>query len=424
MKQLHTPDLVNNPFIQALAKVLEDHPQVASQIGRPTGGQRAKIVDVDDPLERGRVRVIFDPYNKEDVPAQTGAGGEYQNREGKSQVSHWVDCCPSFKGKQPPGLVGKRVLVNTTDGELHYAVLGDVLNDPELLVPDAASKLKSPNNSAMTRLPVYPSNQLPPPVKENIGCTVIEEGGPMGSDWLCVCLKRNGKYFWVRHVDLSHAHAGGDDCVQPPSASGEKQNNVYMGCTSSDVCVTTGIRHLRDSEFSEKPCGNPFQMEACQPLPPMAELSDPDLVKNWVNPEDLKDFDLLTKCAETGFPASFVRGPAQYFNDTIAGFKASFNPEIPLLYEPAALEAFQKAQEVLKTAETLKKAVAEPDKFIEGEALAFAKGAAQNLSVPPGTEAALKSVTSSGFAVTKTLQSVIPSLTGGVLSAVKKVLSV
>lgn len=413
----HVPDISTMPIIRGLAKVLENNDRIASQIGRPNGGQRAKVVDVDDPLNRGRVRVIFDVLNNEEIPAVMGAGSTYSGpRQGQSQTSHWIDCSPAFRGRQPPSLVGKRVLVNTTDGELHYSVLADVLHDPEMLVSDAAERLPIPNSSTMVRFPPYPAGELPPPCEENVGCSVIELGGPMGSDWLCVCLKRNGKYFWVRHVDLSHAHAGGDDGIQPPSASGERQNPVYMGTTSSHVAPTTGIQHIPNSSFSQNPRGNPFGSACAQPLPPMSEISDPNLKF-----KELKDFDLLDPNPDVA--VSYVREAAGYLplNTSIAGFRAKYNPEIPLLYEPAAVEAFTKANKALTVLTTLGKVVGNPQQFITEQALSLAKGAAEGIGVPPGTKVSLEKLTASGNVLTKALGALSIPVTG-VLDALRKVL--
>jgi len=100
-------------------------------------------------------------------------------------------------------------------------------------------------NSAMTRLPVYPSGELPPPTEENIGCMAIEEGGPCDSDWLCVCLKRRGTYYWVRHIDLNHIHADQDDGIQPSDSAGDGEAPVDEGPIWDLVAPTT------DEQYSQ-----------------------------------------------------------------------------------------------------------------------------------------------------------------------------
>lgn len=406
MKQPYTSDLIGNPFIQELAKVLEDHPQVASQIGRPTGGQRAKIVDVNDPLERGRVRVIFDALNKEDIPAQERAGGEFQERQGQSQVSHWVDCCPSFKGKQPPGLIGKRVLVNTTDGELHYAILGDVLNDPELLVPEAASRLQSPNNSSMTRLPVYPADQLPPPVKENVGCIVIEESGPMNSDWLCVCLKRDGKYIWVRHSDLAHGHAGGNDITSQVDSSGNRPGNGQVAAVW-DYCFPTSQQTMvKRSQFGTDFRGNPFGGACLWHSPPNGVDGDGNRIEPIpIEPAQLFDqANALSFIRETGFPEGGIPGD----------FTSSFDPGIPAGvssipgYNQAG-ELIKRGQTVAKVAQSVGRVLQNPSQYVIDAALA-----AGTNYITKATEAAVKSGGLTGLT-----QTVFTSLTSALASITK-----
>ena len=154
--------------------------------GLPRGTVRGVIKDVNDPENRGRVRVVFDDMNPE-IPQVTGAGVYSEARVGEEpDLSHWIDVSPAFKGKQPKGLVGKRVNISVSNGQFQYAVLQDVLFDPELLATKSKDKLKMPNNSSMTRLPIYESGSLPPASEENHGCMVIEAGGPLSSDWLCV----------------------------------------------------------------------------------------------------------------------------------------------------------------------------------------------------------------------------------------------
>jgi hypothetical protein len=161
---------------------------------------------VDDPENRGRVRVVFDDHNP-DIPQVTGAGDWSKSRVGtEPDKSHWIDTSPAFKGKQPPGLVGKRVNIAASNGQYQYAVLQDVMYDPEMLATDKKGDLKMPDNSSMTRLPCYPSGSLPPASAENVGCVIVETGGFDGMDWLTVCLNRGGGYKWVNLMDRLHIH--------------------------------------------------------------------------------------------------------------------------------------------------------------------------------------------------------------------------
>ncbi len=220
---------------------------------------RATIVSVDDPKERGRVLVVFDAMNGQDIPQEVGAGDYSDPRlDEPGNHSHWIDVSPAFKGKQSPGLVGKRVTISSTNGDLSYAILGDVIYDPDNLTESAKGRLKVPNNSSMTRLPIYPSGSLPPPSEENHGCMVVEGGGPMSSDWLCVCLRRQGKYIWVRHVDLQHGHAGENDGKQPNDSGGDREQPVAEQSVWDYVFPTSAKEMSKSSAYGTSPRPNPY----------------------------------------------------------------------------------------------------------------------------------------------------------------------
>ena len=124
----------------------------------PRGSIRGTVVDVNDPESRGRIKVIFDDMNPQKVQ-YWGGGEDYgKDRPGEAMQSHWVDVTPPFKGKQPKSIIGMRVNLSTTDGQYQYAVAQDMLWDENILT----EKTKVPNNSTMTRLPVYDSGGLPP----------------------------------------------------------------------------------------------------------------------------------------------------------------------------------------------------------------------------------------------------------------------
>jgi len=186
--------------------------------GLPPGTLRGTVVDVEDPENRGRVRVIFDDMDV-DIPQVLGAGEWSKKRVGSgADKSHWIDVSPAFKGRQPKGLVGKRVNINPSNGQYNYAVLQDVLFDPQML---AGKSLEMPNNSSMTRLPCYESGNLPPATKENVGCCIVELNGFDGMDWLTVCLKRSGGYKWVNMMDRLHIHDS-----QDPDSDGDREGTV------------------------------------------------------------------------------------------------------------------------------------------------------------------------------------------------------
>jgi hypothetical protein len=230
--------------------------------GLPRGTVRGVIKDVNDPEERGRVRVVFDDMNPE-IPQVTGAGEYSEARVGEEpDLSHWIDVSPAFIGKQPEGLVGKRVNISVSNGQFQYAVLQDVLFDPELLAQKSASKLEMPNNSSMTRLPCYETGNLPPASKENVGCMVVESGGPLQSDWLCVCLQRNGVYYWVRHIDASHGHAGQNDSTERPDSDGNSQAPINNQTVWDYTFPTTAGEMNKQSSYGSSPRGNPFGGEA------------------------------------------------------------------------------------------------------------------------------------------------------------------
>lgn len=257
------------PFIGDMARMAVAAEHVNRFSGLPRGTVRGVVKDVNDPEERGRVRVLFDAFSP-DIPTNAGAEGEFAGERAvtEPELSHWIDVSPSFKGKQPAGLIGTRVSIVTSDGDYKYAVLGDTLYDPERLTETAASKLKQPRNSSMTRLPIYSAGSLPPACKENHGCIVIEEGGPMNSDWTCVCLKRNGKYIWVRHVDLQHGHAGEDDGSQNPDSHGDSEAPVKESSVWDYVFPTSDSEMPKSSAFGQSPRPNPYGGSATWHAPP------------------------------------------------------------------------------------------------------------------------------------------------------------
>jgi len=259
---MRPPKLRTTPLIQQLAAMQQAAEANMKFAGLPRGTLRGKIVDVNDPEERGRVKVVFDDMNPE-IPQVSGAGDWSKERIGKKpDSSHWIDVSPAFKGKQPEGLVGKRVNISASNGQYQYAVLQDVLFDPDLLAEGAQDKLKMPDNSSMTRLPIYPSGSLPPASAENHGCMVVESGGPMQSDWMCVCLQRNGSYYWVRHIDLSHGHAGQNDSSQRPDSDGDSQQPINNQTIWDYVFPTTAGEMAKYSSYGTSTRSNPFGGEA------------------------------------------------------------------------------------------------------------------------------------------------------------------
>ena len=262
-------DLTTNPLVLELAAMKTALNKAdLSFAGQPRGTVRGTIVSVDDPEDRGRVKVIFDDMNP-DIPQVSGAGKWADGRVGgEPDQSHWIDCSPAFKGKQPKGLIDKRVNIVVSNGQFQYAILQDTVFDPPNLAKKKQKKLKMPNNSSMTRLPIYPSGELPPAEAENHGCMVIEEGGPMDSDWLCVCLQRQGEYYWVRHIDMAHGHAGENDGKQPPDSEPNNEPPVEEQSIWDYVFPTTGGEMEKYSQYGTSPRANPFGGDAKWYEPP------------------------------------------------------------------------------------------------------------------------------------------------------------
>jgi len=261
-------DLRSLDWIKKQAAMSQAADLTRQTAGLPRGNVRGTVVSVDDPEERGRVKVIFDDMNP-DIPQVYGAGEYSKEREGKEpDKSHWLDVSPAFKGKQPKGMVGKRVNISVSNGQYQYAVLQDVVYDPQMLAQGKSKDMEMPNNSSMTRLPIYGSGELPPAGKENHGCMVVEEGGPMNSDWLCICLKRNGKYIWVRHVDLQHGHAGENDGQQPPDSDGDREQPVNEQSIWDYAFPTSAQEMPKSSRYGTSPRPNPYGGGASWNAPP------------------------------------------------------------------------------------------------------------------------------------------------------------
>lgn len=218
---MRPPKLQNTPLVQSLAVMQQATEANMKFVGQPRGTLRGTIVDVNDPLQRGRVRVVFDDMNP-DCPQVSGAGKWSEERLGEQpDKSHWIDVSPAFKGRQPKGLIGKRVNIAASNGMFQGAILQDVMFDPQNLATGKQKNLKMPNNSSMTRLPVYSSGELPPATAENVGCVIIEDGGFDGMQWLSVCLQRSGGYTWVNLMDRLHIHDS-----QAADSDGDREGTV------------------------------------------------------------------------------------------------------------------------------------------------------------------------------------------------------
>ncbi len=215
-------DLRNLDWIKKQASMSAAADLTHQTAGLPRGTVRGTVVSVDDPEERGRVKVVFDDMNP-DIPQVYGAGKYSKEREGKEpDKSHWIDVSPAFKGTQPEGLKGKRVNIAVSNGQFQYALLQDVVYDPQMLAKSKGKELEMPNNSSMTRLPCYEQGSEPPASAENVGCCIVICNGYDDMDWLSVCLKRSGGYKWVNMMDRLHIHD-----TQDSDSAGDSEGTVH-----------------------------------------------------------------------------------------------------------------------------------------------------------------------------------------------------
>lgn len=365
------PSLHTIPWVRQQAKVAQTMESVAKFSGLPRGNVRATVIDVNDPENRGRVRVLFDAFNAIDIPQVEGSGEYSQSRNDydySDLISHWIDTSPAFAGRQPPGLVGKRVNIELSNSQYSYAILQDVVYDPQNLTDTSADLLKVPNNSSMTRLPIYPAGQLPDPVSFNIGCMVVEEGGPMNSDWLCVCLKRDGKHIWVRHGDLAHGHAGGNDITSQVGADGVRPGNGQVAFIWDRTVVTSHQESTKHSAFGTGFRGNPFGDYARWYPPPMGKDGD----GNRIEPLPIKAAELFDQKSAL----NFVR-ESGYTKDSITGLTSTYAPEISAAVSSipgynVAQSLLEKGQSVLKIAEDAGKIIENPEGFAKEVALSTA----------------------------------------------------
>lgn len=238
---------------------------------KPTFG---KIVDVNDPDRMGRVKVILDEANPEFISAD-----EFDQGAAQATQTDWIKPDVPFRGLQPEKMVGLRVPIKARNGDANRLSFGTPIYDPDEYQAQKSSRARSrsgggdggesntedgemPQNSDMVRCAVFPAGSLPDASAENIGCIVIEEGGPMECDWMCVCLKRKGSYFWVRMVDLNHGHAGQDDGDQDPDTDGDGEVPVEENTVWDFVFPTTHSEMSKSSIHGTDPRDNPDGGEA------------------------------------------------------------------------------------------------------------------------------------------------------------------
>ena len=263
---------MNDRAINDLARLLRRADR-GSQIAQELSGKMeptfGTIVDIEDPERRGRVKVILDQTNP-DILTEN----EYDQGGAQPTKTDWIKPDIPFRGVQPAQLVGMRVPVKARAGDPNRLSFGAPIYDPEETEGQwpksggggaqgrsgnggGGDGEEIPPNSDMVRMQVFPSGSLPDASQENHGCIVLEEGGPMECDWLCVCAKRKGQFYWIRLVDLQHGHAGEDDGDQGPDTDGDGEQPVKENSVWDYVFPTTHQEMSKSSQHGTNPRGNP-----------------------------------------------------------------------------------------------------------------------------------------------------------------------
>lgn len=254
--------MTDNRALTELARLL-NRADRGSQIAQELSGKMeptfGTIVDVQDPEERGRVKVVLDQVNPEFLEE-----GEYPQDGSQPTQSDWIKPDTPFRGIQPEQLVGMRVPIKARNGDPNRLSFGSPIYDPEETEEGQWSEGEGeiPPNSDMVRMQVFPSGSLPAASAENHGCIVLEEGGPMDCDWMCVCAKRKGEFYWIRMVDLNHGHAGQDDGDQDPDTDGDGEVPVDENTVWDYVFPTTHKEYDKSSIHGTNPRDNPEGGEA------------------------------------------------------------------------------------------------------------------------------------------------------------------
>jgi hypothetical protein len=168
--------------------------------GRHWGLITGKVVDVNDPASKGRVRIAPDSFADQ-------AATEY-----------WCSISGSFEGIQPKALLNQKVLIASLDGSPYkYKVIGlldgDIgLYDPSTIIGEYNAKLSatdehslndrkglSARTGVMSRLAVYnlrDGDILPPCHQKNSGAQVVVDDG---YDSFCLtCLRYRGGWKWIK----------------------------------------------------------------------------------------------------------------------------------------------------------------------------------------------------------------------------------
>lgn len=206
----------------------------------------------------------------------------------------------------------------------------------------------------------------------------------MNSDWTCVCLKRDGKYIWVRHSDLAHGHAGGNDVTSQVDSTGNRPGPGQVSSIYDHVFVTSHqeMNKANRTAFSTEPAGNPWGVEGRWHAPPMAVDSD----GNQIVAQPFYTGGLFDQAKALDFTRK-----TGYTDSITGGFTSSFSPEISSAVESvpgynSVAKLLEKGQKALKVAEGLRKVVENPTGFVVEVATASAQS-----YIPAATRGALES---------------------------------
>ena len=192
--------------LDRLSKILVDS-QRSSRLTRDInsrhwGAVTGKIVDVDDPFEKGRVKVALDSFKQ-----------QYSTED-------WIPVVGAYSGKQPRSLLGQKVLISPIEGSLYlYRVVGVVDGDIGTYEPSTEfgtfdqhidntdyrylqdqEQLKA-KSGLMSRLAVYEKlrgDSLPKCDQGNHGGEVVWDNG-VDSHRL-TCLRYKGGFKWTTDV--------------------------------------------------------------------------------------------------------------------------------------------------------------------------------------------------------------------------------
>jgi hypothetical protein len=206
--------LEQSDFIRNLTDLIVDIPVVKDVKYRAPGSVTiATIYDVEDPEERGRIRVSL-----EDFDPELKGEGEY------AQPSVWLEANPPFDGKQPESLVGEKVTVLLVNSDYNRPVLGEVVGET-----------KEPTNK-MLRLPIYDKGKLPPANEKNLGLVAVERNAKPGCDAFVVCILENNRYVW----------AGSSHSIQETTPLGTNAKEIAQMGHSLQTFFEDSVSSIKD----------------------------------------------------------------------------------------------------------------------------------------------------------------------------------